>query len=432
MITTNFNKRNGLKITMFLCGIIITLLNNTYAQPPKQLTIAECYALAKQQYPLAKQKDLIESSKEYSIANACKGYFPQLNINGQATYQSEVTEIPISIPGMSFPTTSKDQYKIAAEIYQPLTDMVVIQQQVKLTEINAIIEQQKLEVELYKLKDRINQLFFGTLLINEQQAQIKLLKKDIENAIAKMNAAITNGIALKSSADILKAELLKINQRAIELEAAHKVYLEMLGLFINQSINEGTILEKPKEQITLTSINRPELVLFDHQDKVFDVQDKLLTVKNLPRAGIFFQEGYGRPTLNMLDNDFGFYYIGGIRFNWSLSGFYILKKEREILNINRNLLNIQKETFLFNTNILLKQQNSEITKLQELIDIDNDIIALRTSIKNSANSQLENGVITANDYVREVNAEDQAKQNLLLHKIQLLMAQYNYQSTAGN
>ncbi len=398
----------------------------------KSLTIEDCYILSKQYYPLTKQRELIEKSRDYSIENASKGYLPQINIGGQATYQSDVTKIPITLPNTTIKTLSQDQYKLYGEINQPLTDAFIIREQKELITSNATIEEQKTEVELYKLKDRINQLFFGAILMEEQLRQVELLRKDIQSGMDKINAALANGTALKSNIDVLKSELLKTDQRSIELKSSRKAYIEMLGLLINQTLSETITLERPQSKVPLQGISRPEVALFDQQAKIFESQDKLLIAKNFPRVSLFFQEGYGKPGLNMLSNNFDFYYIGGIRFNWALSSFYTFKKERMLLNVNQNILNIQKETFLFNTTITLQQQSNEIIRLQELIKLDTDIILLRSNIKNVANTQLENGIITANDYLREVNAEDQSKQNLLLHQIQLLSAQYNYQTTAGN
>jgi outer membrane protein TolC len=420
------------KITILMISCCCLTATAVYSQTVNSLTIDSCYAMAKRNYPLVKQYALIEKSKEYSIDNANKNYLPQFNIAGQATYQSEVTKVPISIPNVSIPELNKDQYKLYGEVSQPITDLFTVKDQKELVKANSEIEEQKIEVELYKLKERINNLFFGLLLIDAQIQQTELLKKDIQSGIDKINTAIANGTALKSSADNLKAELLKANQRTIELKSNKKGYAAMLSLFVNQPILESTTLVKPNPQIISNIINRPELKMYDLQKKTFDVQSKLITAKNLPRFSLFFQGGLGRPALNMLSNDVKGYYMGGLRLNWSLTGFYTYNKEKKILALNQNSLDIQKDVFLFNTNLNLQQQNSEVTKMQELIETDNSIITLRESIKNTTKNQLENGTATTNDYLTAVNAQDQAQQNLLLHQIQLLMAQYNYQTTSGN
>lgn len=416
----------------WLIGLLLICSHWAVAQQSNSLTLDNCLEMAKQNYPLIKQCTLIEKTKEYSIANAQKGYLPQFNVAGQATYQSAVTAVPISLPNMEVPAISKDQYRLYGEVSQSITDLFTAKDQKEYINANSEIETQKIEVELYKLRERINNLFFGILLIDAQIQQTELLKKDIQSGIEKTNVAIANGVALKSTADNLKAELLKADQRTIELKATRKGYADMLALFIGNPIDENTHLEKPQRQIFTNTINRPELRLFDLQKKSFDVQEKLITAKNLPRVSLFFQGGLGRPALNMLNPDFQGYYITGVRLNWNLTGFYTYKNEKKILANNQSMIDIQRETFLFNTNLTLKQQNADITKVQELIETDRNIITLRESVKNTTQNQLTYGTATTNDYLIAVNAEDQAKQSLILHEIQLLMTEYNAQTTAGN
>ncbi|MGB8194549.1 MAG: TolC family protein, partial [Chitinophagaceae bacterium] len=221
--------------------------------------------------------------------------------------------------------------------------------------------------------------------------------------------------------------------RLIELKAGRKGLLETLGLFMNQQLDESIVLQQPVvgESAIAAENNRPELKLYNDQSKVLDHRYKILRAANLPRTSLFVQGGYGRPGLNMLKNEFQPYYIGGVRLNWSLSGLYTRKRDKELIEVSKRINDIQKETFLFNTSTQVKQQQSEIDKLRQLVQSDNDIIALRIKIKDAAKAQLENGVITSNDYLREVNAEDQARQALITHQLQLLQAQINYLNTLG-
>jgi outer membrane protein TolC len=395
------------------------------------LTIEQCYEGARQNYPLIRQRELIEKSEQYSISNATKGIFPVITINGQESYQSDVTEVPIGLPEMNIDKISKHQYKIYGEAVANIYDGGLVRNQKQSIRETARIEEQKLEVELYKLKDRINQLYFGILMIDAQMDQNELLKADIARGIEKTEAAIKEGVALKSSADALHAELLKADQRTIELRANRKAYLEMLGLMTGESLEESTVLQKPQSLVATLEINRPELRMFEYQRKAVDVQDKMINTKNLPKLAAFVQGGYGRPALNMLNNSADTYYIAGLRLNWTISNFYTSKKEKALLDITRKNIDLQKETFLYNTNLTLKSQHGELTKLQEVLKSDDDIIQLRERIKNTASAQLENGVINSNDYLREVTAEDQARQNKILHEIQLLLAQYSFQTAAG-
>ena len=418
------------KTLITVCSLIFTA-NFSFAQENNTLTLDSCFTMAKKNYPLVKQMALVDQAKEYSIENANKNYLPTIVVNGQASYQSQVTELPIKIPNLTLPSLNKDQYRIYGEINQPITDLFNVKNQKELINTSAEIESQRTEVELYKLNERITNLYFGILLIDAQLRQTEILKGDIQAGLDKTKAAIDNGAALKSNANILRAEMLKADQRSVELEANRKAYCEMLGLFINQPVDELTKLQTPATVTQKTEVKRPELKLYELQKQTFETQKKLLNARYLPKAGLFLQGGYGRPALNMLSNAFESYYIGGLRLNWNITGYYTLKKEKKILDINRSSTDLQSETFLFNTKLSMSQQNREIRKYEELIISDNEIVGLRESIKNTSKEQLQYGAITANDYITYVNAEDQARQNLAMHQIQLLLAQYTYQNTTG-
>lgn len=418
--------RNKLSLTF----AALLLAGNALAQ---QLTLDECYEKARQNFPLIKQKSLLVSTRDFTVANARSGYLPQVTVNGTATYQSDVTRVPIDVPGFAIKPLAKDQYKIYAELNQSLYDGGTIKRQNAISETNAMVEDQKIEVELYKIRERINQIYFGVLLLDEQVIQTNLVKKDLETSVKNVESAIRNGTSFKTNSDILQAEMLKTDQRAIELKSGRASYISMLGIFIGQELNENTTLQRPTDVQATTdpTIARPEMMLYNYQSQLFTAQQQLNGTRVLPRFGFFVQGGYGRPGLNVLKNEFSTYYIGGFRLSWNLSGLYNTKRDKEQMNINIQGVDVQRQAFLFNTKLTLRQQQGDISKLNDLIKVDQQIIGLRERIKATAKAQLDNGVITANDYLRELNAEDQAKQNLSLHQIQLLMTEYNYIATTG-
>jgi len=417
-------------LALFLVTVSVLQIHVLYAQSAA-ITLDECYTLAEQNYPLTKQRELIGRTSEYTIQNLSTGHMPQLVINGQATYQSAVTQVPIRIPGQEIPTISKDQYKVYAEASQVLFDGGMVSRQKEVQQANAVVETQKLEVELYKLKERVNQLFFGILLVDEQLKQTDLLKQDIRLGMSRTEASIANGTAFRSNLDILRAELLKADQRTIELKALRTSYADMLGLFINRQLDGQVTLVKPAGAVPSGEITRPEIQMFNYQTQSLTIQEKILSARNAPKLSLFIQGGVGRPALNMLDNSLKGYYIGGVRLNWSLSGLYTTRRERAIIDLSRRNIEIQKEAFVFNTNVTMRQQNADVAKYTELLATDNEIVALRTSVKNTSSVQLGNGAITTNDYLREVNAEDQARQGKIVHEIQWLMAQYTLRTTTG-
>ncbi len=431
-LTTWLNKkRYTLLWSLFL---LLTCLCISAQEPLSHLTIDEVYQMARANYPLVKQKGLISKTKEYTVSNASKGYLPAFSINGQATYQSDVTSFPfkIPIPGFTLPSYSKDQYKVYGELDQVIYDGGLIKNQQQTAETNEMVQQQNLEVSLYSLYDRLDQLYFGILLVKQQLLQNKILQKDIQNGIDKAKALVANGTAYRSSVDELSAQLLQAEQSAVEITATQKAYLDMLGLFINKKLDTDTELEKPVSPPITETINRPEVFYYDFQKKTLDLQDQLLKTQLRPKFSLYLQGGYGRPGLNMLNNDFAFFGIAGARVNWNLGSLYTYQNQKQLVDLNRKSLDVQKETFLLNTGITQKQQSADMAKYRALIKKDEGIIALRASVKNAASAQLENGVLSAHDYLTQVNAEDQARQNLILHQVQLLLSEFNYQSTTGN
>lgn len=415
-------------VLMVICGIKV------YGQSYGRLNIKEAYQRARSNYPLIEQRGLIDKTAAYTVANASKGYLPALSFGGQATYQSTVTNFPLTvpIPGFSLPAYNKDQYKVYAEAEQLIYDGGAIQNTKQMARATQMIRSQNLEVELYSLYDRVNQLFFGVLLLDEQLKQNDLLRHDIQNGVDKATALVKNGVAYRSSIEELSAQLLQSEQLRAELESTKEAYMMMLMQFTGIGSKERIILEKPGEPLLDPYIDRPELLSYAYQKLSYVLQERSLKVQLRPKFGFFIQGGYGRPGLNFLNNNFAWYYLGGFKFSWDLGSLYTYKDQRELLSINMRSLDVQKETFLFNTDLALKQQSAAISRYDELIHKDQAIISLREQVKLAAAAQLENGVLSAHDYITQVNADDQARQNLILHQIQLLQAQYSYQNISGN
>ena len=403
-----------------------------FTQELSSLSLQQAYDLAYKNYPVLKQKDMIRQTADLNMGILQKGFLPQLTVVGQSTYQSAVTEVPIKIPGYTIEPPSKSQQKIVADVNQLIYDGGVIKQQKNFEELNAVVEDQKVEVELYQIKEKVNLFYLGILYLDEQLKQVELVKADIQNGIKRVEAQVQNGTAFKSNLSMLKAELLEVDQRGIETKASKKGLVDALSVFLGQPLHENILLERQViNNVVYGEITRPELKLYNDQSKLIDQQNKLITARNRPRASLFGQGGYGRPGLNMLMNEFDTYYIGGIRLNWSLDGLYTTKKEREKVEVDKKVVEIERETFLLNTNTQLVRQQAEIEKLKQLISSDSSIIALRKSVTDASKAQLESGVITASDYLIEVNAEDQARQELITHQVQLLQAQINYLTISG-
>lgn len=400
-----------------------------------QLSIDDCYKKAQANYPQVKQYGLIEQSKEFNLSNANKGYLPQVSFSAKATYQSAVTKLPITLPNVTIEGLNKDQYQSVVEVNQSVWDGGVIRNQKKITEASSAVDKQKLDVDMYAINDRVNQLFFGILLLDEQIKQNLLLQDELKRNYNQISAYITNGIANQADLDAVKVNQLSTAQRKVELDATRKAYREMLSALIGEEIKEGISLVKPSfaEEASLSStVNRPELRLFEAQSNLFETQKNLVDAKNLPKIGVFVQGGYGNPGLNMLKNEFTPYYIAGARLSWNFGSLYTKKNDKKLLDNNLQNVAIQKETFLFNTNLKMTQQSNEIDKIKQLMRDDDEIIRLRTNIKKASEVKVEHGTLSVTDLLRDINSEDQAKQSKVLHEIQLLISIYNYKNSTNN
>lgn len=396
------------------------------------LTLDDCQLKARANYPLIKRYELIEKTKDYSLSNAAKGYLPQISVTAKASYQSEVTKIPVDLPGIK--GLSKDQYLATIDVSQAIWDGGIIRAQKKVIRANSGVEQQQQHVDMYTLKDRINQLYFGILLLDAQLKQNEILQDNLQRNYTMIRDCKENGVANQADLDAVKVEILQTQQNKTQIEANRRAYEEMLSAMIGESMDEKTRLIKPDVENLLisTQINRPELQLFEAQQNLFDSQKSIITSNYMPKLGLFLQGGYGRPGLNMLDSDFSPFYMGGIRFSWNLGSLYTRKNDLKKLETNRSNVLTQKETFLYNTNLQVTRENREIKKLKDLMAYDDEIITLRENVRKSAEVKVANGTLTAIELMREINAENLAKQQKIAHDIQLLMSIYNLRNTTNN
>ncbi len=429
---------NFLRCCLFgdLCPkIVLAIL--IIAQPlfaQKKLTIEECQQKARDNYPLIQQYGLLEQSQQYTIANIGKAWLPQIAFNAQATYQSDVVRIPISIPGVNVPTIDKDQYRATVDVSQTIWDGGATRSQKEITRANNEVERQNVEVNLYALRERVNQLFFGILTINEQLEQLYLLEKDLQTSLKLVSAFLQNGTVTQSDVDAVQVEILNTGQKKTELAAFYKAYAAMLSVMIGETVDEGAQLVKPAEIAVNRQANimRPEMLLFTRQNELFDAQLNSIKARNMPRFSLFVQGGYGKPGLNMLSNDFEFFALGGARLNWNFGNLYSSKNERKLLANNKNMVDVQQEAFVFNTNLQLTQAWYEIQKAKDLMQRDDEIINLRHRVKIASESKYANGVYTVNDLVKDINAESQSRQAKILHEVQYLMSIYNYVVVSGS
>ena len=411
--------------------IIILYILTCYASVAQErITLNDCYNLVDKNYPLAKQSQLFKVQNQLDAKVVSNSKLPQFSLDAQATYQSDVIEIPI--PSLNIEGQNKDQYRATFSVNQLIfnggaTDAIL---NVKAAEFKT--KQKQVEVNLYQLKQRVNQLYFSVLLSQETHVLLEAKQTHLLSKLNEVQAGIKYGTVLPASDQVLQAELLKLKQQFRELESNKTFLIETLSSIIGQSLRTETSFEKPLIETALnTKLNRPELELFQFKQEEIKNNEVLISKQNSPKLLGFASGGYGNPGLNMLDNSFQAFYIVGVKLNWNVFDWNSNKKQRESLALNKDILDTETQTFKLKTNIELNEQQHEIDKIEYFIISDLEIINLRKAVLQSADSQLKNGVITASAYLTELTNLYEDENTLAKHKIQLQLAKANYNIIKG-
>jgi len=403
------------------------------AQNKQEYTLEQLQTLAKENYPLLKQKQMYADIGSNKAKQVGTNFLPQINVAGQATYQSEVTELSIPIPGAGPGFKQKpDQYALGLEIKENLLDYGAIKTQKQIERENAEIQSQQIDAEFLKLKDRVNQLYGNICLQQENKKIMYLRMNELEAKRKKMQSAVNNGAALPSSFLVLESEYLSTQQKLEEINSNLSGWYKTLTIITNKQMDTTVVFTDTKKEVALQTNNmRPEYRLYELQSNSLKLKESMITKNNLPKVFVFGKGYYGRPGFNFLNNDFRPYGLVGAGLSWNLTSYYTSGKDKKNLRINNDIVTNQKKIFDLNLQATLVQQQEEIMKLERMIAMDLKIVEAKTTIRKASSSQLDNGVITSSDYIVDLNAENQAQFNLKLHEIQLLMAKQNYNTTLG-
>ncbi len=397
------------------------------------LTLEQCQTWARENHPVLKQSGLYQQILDLKNENNSTSFLPQLILNGQATYQSDVTKIGISIPNMNIPTADKDQYKIYLDLKQTIWDGGLSKAKELINETENAGNQSQIEVELYQVKEKVNQFYFTSFLIQEN---LKILEKKTETLGERqkiVESAVKNGMVLASELDQLLAEQIKTNQLVLELKSNRETVLSALAILTGKESNQMQNLALTAEPILLDKpLMRPELDLFAKQNDLLNANSEILKRMRHPKLFGFGQAGYGKPGLNMLNNEFDTYYLIGLGFNWNVLDWKNTSRQQQVLKLQQDIVQTRQENFVRNIDLATDQQNKQIDQLTQLLKSDQELILVRERITKTSASKLENGAITTADYIQDLNAETTAKLMLETHKIQLKEARIKLGNIRGN
>jgi outer membrane protein TolC len=408
--------------------IILFMSLGVFAQD--KITLEACYQLVKINYPLAHQNALFEKQNAIDLDVIETERLPQLDFSAQATYQSDVIEIPI--PNAGIEPQNRDQYRATLSVNQLIYGGGIIDASLEAKSTALKTQQKQIDVSLYQLKKQVNQLYFSILLSQEKYKLLTIKNNQLQAKLKEVKSGIQYGVLLPRSDKVLEAELLKLNQQFTEVENTKVSLIKTLTSLIGRSLNTSTdFLEPFVESEISAEINRPELELFRLKKEQIESSKRLISKQNVPKLFGFATGGYGNPGLNMLDNSFQSFYTVGVKLNWNIFDWNSNKKQRESLTINKDIINNETEIFRLNTNIELQQLQSQMDKIEAFIASDIEIINLRKEVLNSADSQLRNGVITSSAYITELTNLYADENTLITHKIQLELTKANYKITQG-
>ncbi len=416
--------------------LITQILSFIFSGGNDTLTLNQCYKISEETYPLMKQNVVYESIRKTKSDNISTNFFPQISFKGQATYQSDVTKLELNTPFFKPTEMNKDRYQITLDVRQLIYDGGTTSLQKKLETSITNVEKQKTYVELYSIRQKINDLYFSILILQKKKEYSELLIKDIKNRISELEAKVKNGVIPASNIYILEAQLLQIEQEISGIESEIGSAKKMLSELIGKEIDSTVVLILPEVEFNFnnsdTLLNRPEYKLFTLQKQLTLSQDELITTRKLPKINLFGQAGIGRPGLNMLDNSFQPFYLIGLNVVWNPIDWNSANYEKYINKLNSDLIDIQKEVFDKNLKINLSKYKADIDKYEELIKKDDEIILKRKEIVYVTLSQLENGIITSTVYLTELINYNQSLLLKEIHIVLLTQAKVNYLTVKGN
>lgn len=417
---------------LIFLGLICICKSN--AQSLDTLFLTQAYELAEQNYPLLKNKALLQDATEVKLENLNKSRLPTVEWKADAVLQSETVEFPddspipfeLNLPLFNTKTYLEGQYLIF--------DGGINSAQQELERLQLQASQQSIEVDVNAIKGQINQSFFGVILFKEQIRILQVTLKDLGIRKETLEAGVRHGVILESEVDKISVKELEIIAEIEKIESDIKAFIAILERFVGRELSDDLVLVLPQIddfQLGL-QLTRPEQELFRLQKQALLANENLITGIKKPKLSAFVRAGVGYANpLNLFDTSVSPYAMGGLAFSWNLFDWGRVDRDRQLLTIQSLVIDNQRATFEYNMNLTEGKYGEDISKLEKQLLRDEEITALQNKILKQLAVQLEHGVITVNDYLLQVNAELKARQQLELHKTQLAQIKIDYLTQRG-
>lgn len=406
-----------------------------------QLTIEQCQRLARENYPLIRQYGLIDQSSKFTLDNLKHSWLPQVNLSAQATYQNETPSFPdqmkamLAASGLDMKGLAKDQYRLQLDVNQKIYDGGKASSERAITQAQDVEQKAQTDVDLYSLNKRVNDLYFGALLMDESIKQTEMTLEMLNGNLDKLRAHVRGGIATSADESQLRAEILTVEQSKTTMEWNRQAFIHMLEILIGKHIGEQQLVVPNAAEPISSTIDRPELRLIDAKIGTINARERAINASVMPVISAFGQAFYGYPGYNTFENmvnrKWSLNALVGVRATWSLSSLYDRKNNLSRLNTARQQAELQREAFLVNTRLEVSHENDEIKRLRELIASDATIVSLRRDVRQAEESKLRNGIIDIHRLVERITDENTAAQAQILHNIELLKTIYDLKNTVN-
>ncbi len=387
------------------------------------------HAASVTRWPLYKQIAISNQIADLNLESIASIWLPELSLGASAQYQSEVTEIRLPIPGAAPRTQPKDRYAITLDVRQMIYDGGTSALRRDLEEWSRQAEKSAVDVELYRLSHQLNDTFFSALILSEQQESLKILLEDVNRRLSQMDAAVSAGAALSVQRDVLKVEILKIEQRLTDNRRYLRRAYDVLSILSGITVDGSQPLATP---VALRGADRPEATLFKARHGLLDARKALSRSTRRPVVSAFAQAAYAKPGLDIFSDAFGPYTIVGVNAKWPIWDRGLSRRETTQLTLQQQSLAAQEEALRQQWALQSTQQQAEIDRLSEALARDAQILELRKSIVDAYAVQLEQGSITATDYLTERNAAYQAEVQQKINRLLQLQAKLSLSLILGN
>ncbi len=388
----------------------------------QSLTLDGCRRMAQDNYPAIKQYGMIERSRDYSIANAAKSWLPQVSLSAGGYGFTDIIDSDSKATMMGL---DMDNFVASASVVvkQNIYDGGKTSLNRRMAKAEADIEAHQLDVTMYDINSRVEQIYFSLLLIDEQLKQNSMLQSDLDVSLNTIESMMQGGIANQSDKDVLRVEQLKTEQRHDQLAASHHTYMRMLSHFVGMTLDDNTRLEKPSmiNDAEKDAGRRPEMRLFAAQEKMLDLQRNKLDAALRPTVEFMGMGTYHTKVSELVNNGF---LLGGLSVSWNIGALYTRKNDLRRLDEQRQKIAIQRETFLFNNTLQQEETDGTVVTLRKQLAHDDEIVSLRESIRTASRKKVELGTMSVNDLVQDINAVAMARAQRAEHEVLLLQALY--------